>query len=291
MDAWLLWFNASFWTWLFDLVPWIQARANDTESWANQASQSATTAGLTANALVWNPSTNYALGQNAISPTNFQTYRRRVAGVSATDPVSDATNWTAVAAVPDDSVTFAKMQNIATAVILGRSTAGTGDVEALTGAQATALLSAASETVSGRVELADAAEAAAGTDATRALSPARLRDAVNATGTAPIFACRAWVNFDGTGTVAIRGSGNVSSITDNGTGNYTVNMTTAMPDANYVAMVTVSNSNSAPYVTSGNQFTPQTTTAFRVTITSGTLGVDNSAPFTDLPNVHVSVFR
>jgi len=108
MDAWLLWF-ASFWTWLFDLVPWIQARANDTESWANQASQSATTAGLTANASMWNPSTNYALGQNAISPTNFQTYRRRVAGVSATDPVSDATNWAAVAAVPDGSVTTEKL--------------------------------------------------------------------------------------------------------------------------------------------------------------------------------------
>jgi hypothetical protein len=111
MDAWLLWFNASFWTWLFDLVPWIQARANDTESWANQASQSATTAGLTANASMWNPSTNYALGQNAISPTNFQTYRRRVAGVSATDPVSDATNWAAVAAVPDASITPAKLAN------------------------------------------------------------------------------------------------------------------------------------------------------------------------------------
>ncbi len=44
---------------------------------------------------------------------------------------------------------------------------------------------------------------------------------------------RAWVNFNGTGTVAIRASGNVSSITDNGTGEYTVNFTTAMPDANY----------------------------------------------------------
>jgi hypothetical protein len=44
---------------------------------------------------------------------------------------------------------------------------------------------------------------------------------------------KAWVNFNGTGTVAIRGSGNVSSITDNGTGDYTVNFTTAMPDANY----------------------------------------------------------
>jgi hypothetical protein len=45
--------------------------------------------------------------------------------------------------------------------------------------------------------------------------------------------CRAWVNFDGTGTVAIRASFNVSSITDNGTGDYTVNFSNAMPDANY----------------------------------------------------------
>lgn len=52
-------------------------------------------------------------------------------------------------------------------------------------------------------------------------------------GTAPLYACRAWVNFNGTGTVAIRGSGNVSSITDNGTGNYTINFTTAMTDVNY----------------------------------------------------------
>lgn len=49
----------------------------------------------------------------------------------------------------------------------------------------------------------------------------------------PAFFCRAWVNFNGTGTVAIRASGNVTSITDNGVGNYTVNLTTAMPDANY----------------------------------------------------------
>ena len=61
--------------------------------------------------------------------------------------------------------------------------------------------------------------------------------------TAPVFKdgngtqigtlCRAWVNFNGTGTIAIRASFNVSSITDGGTGQYTVNFTTAMPDANY----------------------------------------------------------
>jgi hypothetical protein len=53
---------------------------------------------------------------------------------------------------------------------------------------------------------------------------------------ATAYACRAWVNFNGTGTVAIRGSGNVSSITDNGTGDYTINFTTAMADANYSAV-------------------------------------------------------
>jgi len=52
-------------------------------------------------------------------------------------------------------------------------------------------------------------------------------------GTAPLYMCRAWVNFNGTGTVAIRASGNVTSITDNGTGDYTVNFTNAMSDANY----------------------------------------------------------
>ena len=54
-------------------------------------------------------------------------------------------------------------------------------------------------------------------------------------GTAPLYMARAWVNFNGTSTVAIRASGNVTSITDNGTGDYTVNFTTAMPDANYAA--------------------------------------------------------
>jgi hypothetical protein len=74
----------------------------------------------------------------------------------------------------------------------------------------------------------------------------------------PAFWCRAWVNFNGTGTVAIRASGNVSSITDNGTGSYTVNFTTTMPDTNYCTVAT-SNINatgstnrvvSAPYAAS-----------------------------------------
>jgi hypothetical protein len=61
---------------------------------------------------------------------------------------------------------------------------------------------------------------------------------------ATAYGCRAWVNFNGTGTVAIRASGNVSSITDGGVGTYTVNFTTAMPDANYCALVDMTPSTS-----------------------------------------------
>ena len=53
------------------------------------------------------------------------------------------------------------------------------------------------------------------------------------------YKCKAWVNFNGTGTVAIRASGNVSSITDNGTGDYTVNFTTAMTDADYSCAISM----------------------------------------------------
>ena len=67
-------------------------------------------------------------------------------------------------------------------------------------------------------------------------------------GTAPLYMCRAWVNFNGTGTVAIRASGNVSSITDNGTGDYTVNFTTALADANYSLSGTAAISSSGNYI-------------------------------------------
>lgn len=62
---------------------------------------------------------------------------------------------------------------------------------------------------------------------------------------ATAYGCRAWVNFNGTGTVAIRASGNVTSITDNGTGDYTVNFTTAITDANYAPVATLKPSSGA----------------------------------------------
>lgn len=88
-----------------------------------------------------------------------------------------------------------------------------------------ALKQAASETATGVVELATAAEVATGTDTARVSSVANMKNHPGA--------AKAWVVFDGTGTPAIKASYNVSSITDNGTGDYTINFATAMPDANY----------------------------------------------------------
>ena len=61
-----------------------------------------------------------------------------------------------------------------------------------------------------------------------------------ATGSAPSYSARAWVNFNGTGTVAIRSSGNVSSITDAGVGIYTVNFLTSIQDVNYTTNISSS---------------------------------------------------
>lgn len=79
--------------------------------------------------------------------------------------------------------------------------------------------------------------------------PSRLSTAI---GLAPSYSARAWVNFNGAGTVAIRASGNVTSITDNGTGDYTINFTTAMPDTNYG--VTGSANGSGSSTPQGNAF-------------------------------------
>jgi hypothetical protein len=95
---------------------------------------------------------------------------------------------------------------------------------------------------------ASQAQAIAGTLDTKIITPKSLRQGFNASGSAPVYACRAWVKFTGTGTVTIDGSGNVGSITDNGTGQYTINFTTEMQDTNY-AVTEGSSKTSAAYAT------------------------------------------
>ena len=112
-------------------------------------------------------------------------------------------------------------------------------------------------------------------------------------GSAPSYTCRAWVNFNGTGTVAIRASGNVSSITDNGTGDYTVNFTTAMPDANYSKVVASSPEYGNSITTAMTDVSSNllaevapTTANFRFLISQST-----SATRVDAKYISASVFR
>ena len=99
------------------------------------------------------------------------------------------------------------------------------------------------------------------------------------------YGCRAWVNFNGTGTVAIRASGNVSSITDNGTGDYTVNFTTAMVDANYAVIGTAGSGSGASKATIDVPTATPTTSAVRL-VASNYVGT-----LTDYAYVNVSIFR
>ena len=116
--------------------------------------------------------------------------------------------------------------------------------------------------------------------------PSLVAAELNASGSAPMYACRAWVNFDGTGTVAIRGGGNVSSITDNGTGDYTVNFTTAMPDANYAMSGSGEDTDGRGDVLVGRpNGGTKTNTACRIKTTTAGANVD------DYPSVEVMFFR
>lgn len=120
------------------------------------------------------------------------------------------------------------------------------------------------------------------TNAGGSVNPSTNIDGIN-------YSCRAWVNFNGTGTVAIRSSGNVSSITDNGTGDYTVNFATAMSDANYSAVALVDNagSNFGSVIVAASQTSTFTTASIR--ILSRNAGA--SASPSDSVTVCVSIFR
>lgn len=109
-----------------------------------------------------------------------------------------------------------------------------------------------------------------------------------ASGTAPSFAARAWVNFNGTGVVAIRASGNVSSITDNGIGDYTLNFTIAMQDTNYATVGCTKAVNDNLFGANNRCFAPYgalTTSSSLLTIEAG---LGNAQ---DCANNMVSIFR
>jgi hypothetical protein len=146
-----------------------------------------------------------------------------------------------------------------------------------------------------------------------AANAGEIKKALNADNSPPIYACRAWVNFDGTrneadtgaatngANVKIRASGNVSSVLKNGTGDFTITFTTAMPDANYAASILVWNttdggSNSVSTSVrgpSGAQIRgTQAPSASSITIQTlyGSSAASDGGVI-DLSGVHVAVFR
>jgi hypothetical protein len=103
-------------------------------------------------------------------------------------------------------------------------------------------------------------------------------------GTAPIYGARAWVNFDGTGTIGanqtIRASGNVASVFKNGTGDFTVTFSTAMSDANYAVNLGTDNSQTGVPVSFVDIATTQTASVFRIGfVNNGGTRVDNARCF------------
>jgi hypothetical protein len=98
---------------------------------------------------------------------------------------------------------------------------------------------------------------------------------------------KAWINYKGTATVAIRASYNVSSVTVNGTGDYTVNMTNALADANYAFVGTAGGGTGSPnqYFTGPSTSTPMSTTEFRFNIRN------DAANLVDSDTIMIAVFR
>jgi hypothetical protein len=105
--------------------------------------------------------------------------------------------------------------------------------------------------------------------------------------------CRAWVNFNGTGTVAIRASYNVSSITDNGTGDYTVNFTTALVDESYISVfgyTVLGSSNGGSDIGENSTNVLKTTTQLRILSIIKSSSTFNAVS-TDASIVNVAIFR
>ncbi len=102
---------------------------------------------------------------------------------------------------------------------------------------------------------------------------------------AQVGSVKAWVNFNGTGTVAIRAAFNVSSITDNGVGSYTINFTSALQDANYAASGFAGDALFSVGITVSTFGTvTQTASAFRFNTTYNGTGYDST-------HVHLAIFR
>jgi len=172
---------------------------------------------------------------------------------------------------------------------------GSGTVTSITVSAGTGMSGGGTVTTSGTVTLTNAGvtsvtagtgiSVSAGTGGVT-ITNTSTNQLTTTTGSPAYYGARAWVNFNGTGTVAIRASVNVSSITDNGTGLYTINFTTAMPDANYNFTSGSIGDNGNAYIAGWDPTGSYTTSALKLAVSRAGLG-----GYTDASVVNIAIFR
>lgn len=283
-------------------LPAFQSQANalstEVNDRADTVEASADAVLAATNITKWVSGTTYAQGAVVWSPINGLGYRRITAsGSGTTDPSSDSTNYKQVNGTGDVSTsgdqtiagskTFTGTETTFTGIVTAESNLYAYDVQA-TGMRLN---------LNGEANFTEAVvlvdTQADSNSSTRAASTAFVENKVkymfSTTGqNAPVYAARAWVNFNGTGTVAIRASGNVTSITDNDTGDYTVNFTTAMPDANYSVAGSAGGNNS----TYNNIcFGPKSSSTYSTTAVQLLATVGGGTNKADVPYFNVVIFR
>ena len=286
-------------------LPTFQSEANVLSTEVNtraddvQASHTAVLAAT--NITKWVSGTTYSEGAVVWSPINGLGYRRITAsGSGTTDPSLDATNYKQVNGTGDVSTsgnqTIAGVKTFTSGIALGVdlpvADGGTGASTAL--AAFDNIKQSAGTSYAGVVSFATTGQAQSGALDNVVMSPATTREALNSgSDTAPMFAAKAWVNFNGTGVVAIRASGNVSSITDNGIGKYTVNFTTDMSNNNYAVLGIATSASSgaagvavlAESLASSSSYSTKTVSAVQVLCTD-----NNADSLVDSFSANVTIF-
>jgi len=225
-------------------LPQFQSEANALQTNVNtsevNAVNSAAAVLAATNIVKWVSGTTYANGAVVWSPINGLGYRRITAsGSGTTDPSADSTNYKQVNGTGDVSTsgnqTIDGVKTFSNGIV-GNVTGGvtgnvTGDVSGNAGTVTNGVYTSGNQTIAGvKTFSSGIISSVTGNVTGNADSATKLS---TASGSAPSYSARAWVLFNGTGTVGIFSSGNVSSISDVGVGQYAVNFTTAMQDTNY----------------------------------------------------------
>jgi len=185
---------------------------------------------------------------------------------------------------------ISKTQGVASNATANATDAQLRDRETHTGTQPLSSISGAAALASPTFTGTPAAPtAAAETNTTQIATTAYTRTAIpnvlNASGVAPMFACRAWINFNGTGGTVILANGNVSSIADHAVGDYTINFTIKMLEANYCI------TGSTQRGTSGGagDFGVRNNSITRESV--GVVTADGTGVLEDASTVSVAIFR